>query len=105
MALIWEKHNKWLFGATWAALKTYLQVTLYKLNGFCFVISVYVYTSTHIHAIKTDEKEAMNLKDSRRTIWEFLDRGKGRKKCRNLNTTRKLTNIKKKCVCTFSWGN
>lgn len=41
---------------------------------------MYAYTYVCIYAITINEKEALNLKDVRKSIWENLEDGRGRGK-------------------------
>lgn len=51
-----EEHNNWLSNTKWAALKTCIRVTLFRLRR------LYLGIYTYIHSNK---KEAVNLKESK----------------------------------------
>lgn len=61
-----EDRTHWFFQSQ-SVLKTYTQVTLYKVNMLCLGICIY----TNIYACSNNEKEAMNLKNWERYMGVF----------------------------------
>lgn len=65
----------------WSALKKYTS-NIQTEQAVCR--NVCVHRCTCVHVI-TRKKEAMNVKESRRGIWEGLKCGQGRGRCCNYN--------------------
>lgn len=68
-----EELKNWLFDSEWPALKTHIQVTLYKLSLLFIFRNVHVYPYTRMHVTVINEKWMMNLKGS---VWEGMEGGK-----------------------------
>lgn len=83
-----KEHTNWLFNPKWSALKTHIQLTLYRLNILFTIMNVY--TQTFMYTGNINEKDTMNLNASIDGIWKNLQKGQWEKKCPNYIISSKL---------------
>lgn len=75
-----EQTNYWLFNTKWSALKTYMQVTIYRPSRLVYIFrNSYVHTYTYMYTTMTNtKKKAMNLKESKEGYMGGFGGGNGK---------------------------
>lgn len=82
MSLPKEEYTNWLSSANQSALKTQLQVALYRFNRFYIYIygvsgNIKEYTNSYIHTVTIDKKR-LNFKEG--VVYESVGGRKGEEK-------------------------
>lgn len=86
-----EKHTNWLSNTKLSALKTYMQITLYRRVGCIYILSnvhVHMHIDMYIYARTIKEKQSHKSKGG-------LERGEGKRKMKQLHNNLKRTNSKR----------
>lgn len=85
-----EGHINWLSNNKFSALKTYIQVTMFRLSRLhlgththkcsCIYIYIHIYVCIYMHVITINEKRDNEYERRRRGIWECMEKGNRKEK-------------------------